>query len=125
MKVLIGAVAALLFAAVCWPQPASAQGVPRGSYLRSCGGVYMDGDTLIATCRRADGYEQQTALRGVHRCVGDIGNRNGHLTCSRGGEPGPPPPGYGGPAYGSPGYGGAPYGSPGYGGAPYGSPGYR
>src|SRR5437764_924168 len=88
MKVVIGAVAALLFAAVCWPQPASAQGVPRGSYLRSCGGVYMDGDTLIATCRRADGYEQQTALRGVHRCVGDIGNGNGDLTSRRGGEEG-------------------------------------
>src|SRR5207248_9998810 len=48
--------AILLLAGACWPLSASAQGVPRGSYLRTCENVYIRGDTLIATCRRADGY---------------------------------------------------------------------
>ena len=70
-------VAVLLLAGACWPLSASAQGVPRGSYLRTCENVYIRGDTLIATCRRADGYARQSALPAVQSCVGDIGNRNG------------------------------------------------
>src|SRR5260370_9374603 len=97
----------------------------------------MQGDSLVAPCRRADGREERSALAGVRRCVGDIGNNNGVLQCSvqgggvargqvmaepgRGREPGPgygrePGPGYGrepgpGPAAG-PGYRQPAYGSP-------------
>ena len=61
----------------------------------------MRGDNLIAVCRRADGGEQRTSLADVYRCVGDIGNMNGNLTCNYGGAAAPPPPGYGPPrAYG-------------------------
>jgi hypothetical protein len=116
----IGALAGLLLAAVCWPQLASAQNVPPGSYLRSCGEVYVRGDTLVATCRRADGNAERTSLRAVQRCVGDIGNMNGRLTCSYAGAPTPPQPYYGEPRGGAPDYGG--YAPPSYGG--YAPPGY-
>ena len=51
---LIGVLLVGLLAGLCWPQPASAQDLPPGSYLGSCRNVYLQGDTLIATCRRAD-----------------------------------------------------------------------
>jgi len=116
----IGALAGLLLAAVCWPQSASAQNVPPGSYLRSCGEVYVRGDTLVATCRRADGNAERTSLRAVEGCVGDMGNMNGRLTCSYAGAPAPPQPYYGEPRGGAPDYGG--YAPPSYGG--YAPPGY-
>ncbi len=129
MKIAWEALAALLLAGIGWASPAHAQGMPQGSYLRSCTNAAMQGDSLIATCRRADGREERSALAGVRRCVGDIGNNNGVLQCSvqgggtmrgqvmaepgRGREPGP---GYGrepgpGPAAG-PGYGRPAYGAP-------------
>ena len=49
MKSVGALLAGLLLAGSCWPQSASAQGVPPGSYLRSCGGVHLQGDTLVAT----------------------------------------------------------------------------
>jgi len=102
MKTRIGILGGLLLAALCWVEPAAAQGLPQGSYLRSCNGVSLQGDNLIATCRRADGREQRTSLAGVHRCVGDIGNMNGNLSCNYGGGAAPPAPAYGPPprAYG-------------------------
>jgi hypothetical protein len=115
----IAALAGLLLAAVCW-QSASAQNVPPGTYLRSCGEVHMRGDTLVATCRRADGSPERASLPAVQRCVGDIGNMNGRLTCNYAGAPAAPQPYYGGPRGGAPDYGG--YAPPSYGG--YGPPGY-
>ena len=97
-------VAVLLLAGACWPLSASAQGVPRGSYLRTCENVYIRGDTLIATCRRADGYARQSALPAVQSCVGDIGNRNGTLTCNYARGPARQEPYYAGPGA-APGYG--------------------
>ena len=92
-KVASGAIAVLVLGVAGTP-PAHAQGVPQGSYLQSCNRVGVRGDTLYATCRRVDGYPQQTSLPDVSRCVGDIGNNNGNLTCAyRGGRP----PRYGGP----------------------------
>ena len=64
MKSVGALLAGLLLAGLCWPQSASAQGVPRGSYLRSCGEVYLQGDTLVATCQRADGYAERTLTAG-------------------------------------------------------------
>jgi hypothetical protein len=57
MKTIELVLGGLLVAAAYWVQPASAQGVPPGSYLRSCGNAYLQGDTLIATCRRMDGVD--------------------------------------------------------------------
>jgi len=90
--------------------PAYAQALPPGSYQQSCGNIGMQGTTLIATCRAADGQSVQTALN-VANCVGDIGNNNGQLQCNGGQPPAYPgtgyPSGYGaaGPGYASPGYG--------------------
>src|SRR5260370_23932159 len=116
MKIASGALAALLLAGIGWSPPAHAQGMPQGSYLQSCTNAAMQGDSLVATCRRADGREERSALAGVRRCAGDVWNNNGIPPCSgqgggvargqvmaepgRGREPGP---GYGrepGPGYG-------------------------
>src|SRR5437763_9286807 len=84
MKTIGTVLGGLLVAAACWAQPASAQGVPPGSYQRSCGEAYLQRDTLIATCRRVDGYAQQSSLPAVRSCVRDIGNANGNFTCTLG-----------------------------------------
>src|SRR5947207_15936727 len=96
MKFAIAAAAGVLLAGMGWLQPAAAQGLPQGSYLRSCTGAGLHGDTLVATCRRPDGREQRSSLADVRRCVGDIGNNNGNLHCSCGGGQAGPGPGYGG-----------------------------
>ena len=83
MKTALGAFAAVLLAGTMCTQPAHAQSVPQGSYLDSCTHVGMDRDRLVADCRRADGGWHRTVLD-VNRCVGDIGNLNGQLTCNRG-----------------------------------------
>src|SRR5262249_16506040 len=107
-----------------------------------CNNVSVQGDSLVASCRRADGREDRTSLAGFRRCVGDIGNSNGMLQCSTAGGgqlhgqvmagPGPGPgPGPGDrEGYPAPGYGAAPapvYGAapaPVYGAAPAPGPGY-
>ena len=114
MKIAFGA---LLLAGIAWSAPAPAQGVPQGSYLQSCRDMGVQGDTLFATCRTADGRGQQAQLPSVSRCVGDIGNNNGMLQCNyAGGQPAygqaPQPYGQAPPPYGQappPGYG---YGPP-------------
>lgn len=91
MKTIMGALAGVVLSGLAVIQPAAAQGLPQGSYLRSCMGAALRGDTLVATCQRADGREQRTSLPDVRRCVGDIGNNNGNLQCNYGGgraEPG-------------------------------------
>lgn len=100
MKITGTVVAGLVLVGLCWPQPATAQGVPPGSYLRTCENAYLQGDALIATCRRIDGYAQQSSLPAVQSCVGDIGNSNGNLTCSYAGGPAPAPYYDGAPGYG-------------------------
>ena len=86
MKIASPGLAALLFAATFWSPAAHAQGMPQGSYLQSCSNAAMEGDALVATCRRVDGREQRSMLAAVRRCVGDIGNNNGILQCgARGG----------------------------------------
>src|SRR5689334_23742967 len=95
----------LLLAGSVWMQPAAAQGLPQGSYLGSCAGAALRGDTLVASCRRADGREQRTSLPDVRRCVGDIGNNNGNLQCNYAGGRAGPGPGYEERRYGEPGYG--------------------
>jgi hypothetical protein len=72
--------AAMLLSAVA--APAHAQGVPPGSYLRSCQNVETQGDRLVADCRRTDGSWGRTALGDADRCVGGIANMDGRLTCN-------------------------------------------
>ena len=67
MKTGIGILGGLLLALLCGAGPAAAQGLPQGSYLRSCVDASLRGDNLIAVCRRPDGREQRTSLAGVHR----------------------------------------------------------
>ena len=120
MTRVTAALTGVLLAGMAFIQSAAAQGLPQGSYLRSCMGAALRGDTLVATCRRADGREQRTSLPDVRRCVGDIGNNNGNLQCSYAGGPGGPPPGYGERGYGERGYGERGYGERGYGERRYG-----
>ena len=82
MKSMLGALTAFLLAGAICTQPAHAQRVPQGSYLNSCRQVGMEGDRLFADCRRMDGSWERTALY-VGRCVSDISNSNGQLTCDR------------------------------------------
>jgi len=123
MKTIVAALAGVLLGGMVLAQPAAAQGLPQGTYLRSCNGVMLRGDTLVATCRTPDGREQRTSLADVRRCVGDIGNNNGNLQCNYAGGRAGPGPGerrYGEPGYGErrgePGYGERRYGETGYGG---------
>jgi hypothetical protein len=85
MKIVSGMLAAAVLAGLGWSMPAQAQGLPHGSYLSSCTDARIEGDTLIARCRKADGREERSALADVRRCVGDIGNNNGSLSCNMGG----------------------------------------
>jgi hypothetical protein len=97
---------------------ADAQGLPPGSYQQSCRDFRMQGGTLTAVCRRANGRGDHLTALDVTHCVGDIGNNNGQLVCN-GGRPAasvPPPlreaqttpypaPGYSPPpGYPTPGY---------------------
>jgi len=123
VKTTSRAVAAVLFAVVGGAASVQAQGIPPGSYTRSCSNIAVQGDTLLASCRRADGGEDRSALAGFRRCAGDIGNNNGVLQCSAGGGvlrgqvmaapgrgPGPGPGPVAGPGNGPPPYGAPPPG---------------
>ena len=118
MKIVIGTLAAALVVGISYGQPAQARGTPPGSYLNSCTAVRMEGGSLVATCRRANGGERRTTLSDARSCVGGIDNVNGELRCNRAG--GAPQTGYGasgpGPGGGTPpaGYGASGPG-PGYG----------
>jgi CVNH domain len=100
---------------------AYAQGLPPGSYQQSCRDFRMQGGTLTAVCRRANGRGDQLTALNVTHCTGDIGNNNGQLVCNGGrpAAPAPPPsreaqaPAYPGPGYApQPGYPTPGYGSP-------------
>jgi hypothetical protein len=142
-------VASLILGGGAFGGPAArAQGLPQGSYQRSCEQIHWAGTTLVAECKQADGRKTGTGLANANKCVGDIGNNNGQLQCNYaagtpsqqqqrptgqqqqnygnqqnyGGQQG-----YGQPGYGDQqGYGGQQgYGQPGYGGGSgYGQPGY-
>ena len=97
---------------------AYAQAPPPGSYQQSCRDIRMQGSTLIAVCRRANGRGDQPTALNVAHCVGDIGNNNGQLICNGGQSVAlPPQPRQGSaPPYLGPGYTPAPgYPAPGYG----------
>jgi hypothetical protein len=77
----------------------------------------MQGGTLTAVCRRANGRGDQLTALNVTHCVGDIGNNNGQLVCNGGrpATPAPPPRQAETPPYQGPGYAPQPgYPTPGY-----------
>jgi len=84
MKIVSTGLAVMVLAGLGWAAPTQAQGLPQGTYLDSCTGAHVEGDTLVAHCRTPDGREERSALAGFHRCIGDIGNRNGSLQCDFG-----------------------------------------
>ena len=67
--------------------PAKAESVPSGSYLTSCTAVRMDGRTLRAVCRAANGQQVANELHEVDNCRNDIVNENGRLVCKLGTQP--------------------------------------
>lgn len=87
--------ACMAFAVAMAAGAASAQGVPDGSYLETCGNARMRGDTLSATCETRNGRAVQSSLRNAMDCSGGIENANGRLVCS----------GQGGASYGGDRYG--------------------
>ena len=85
MQISFAAFSALLLTGSMFLQLAHAQSVPPGSYRASCcTDIRVEDRTLTAVCRIADGREQTTSLTDVNRCVGDIGNDDGALTCGHG-----------------------------------------
>ena len=83
-QISFAAFAVLLLTDSMFLQLAHAQSVPTGSYRASCTDIRVEDRTLTAVCRIADGREQTTSLTDINRCVGDIGNDNGALTCGHG-----------------------------------------
>jgi hypothetical protein len=63
---------------------ANAQGLPQGSYLDTCDGARVQGMSLVAQCRDVTGIERSSALINFNRCVGDIANNDGALSCNFG-----------------------------------------
>src|SRR4030088_2255083 len=82
MKTIQVLLARLILAGLGWPRSASAQAVPPGSYLDTCGNAYLRGDTLVATCPSVDGYAERTSLPAVQSCVGNLGDMSGRRACS-------------------------------------------
>ena len=116
MKIVAGLFGAAALAGLA--VAANAQGLPPGSYQQSCRDFRMQGGTLTAVCRRANGRGDQLTALNVTHCVGDIGNNNGQLVCN-GGQPAPVPPPLRqaqSPVYPAPGYAPPPggYPAPGY-----------
>jgi hypothetical protein len=60
---------------------------PPGTYLETCTAAAVAGDTLTATCKRADGSEQPASLDNYQDCKGDIWNNDGTLGCPQGNIP--------------------------------------
>jgi Ni/Co efflux regulator RcnB len=54
---------------------------PRGSYVRSCRDIRLEGDTLRASCQRGDSRWRDTSFRHAASCRGELFNDNGRLRC--------------------------------------------
>jgi CVNH domain len=63
---------------------------PPGTYTRSCSEISVNNGTLHANCRDSAGGVHPTQLANFARCVGDISNFDGELTCAMGQGPLPP-----------------------------------
>jgi hypothetical protein len=70
-----------LLAGISVVRPASAQGLPPGSYAQTCFNVQVIDGTLLANCRRINGSVRPTSLPHAYHCHGDISNQDGRLIC--------------------------------------------
>jgi CVNH domain-containing protein len=74
---LIAGTASLLSLAAA---PAHAQGIPGGSYARTCTNIQTYGGQLTAECQRMDGGWDRSSVD-LGRCAGGVANTDGRLTC--------------------------------------------
>lgn len=66
----------------------SAQDIPPGSYQATCRDIKMHhNDRLQAKCKTSQGSWINTSLDSADRCVGDITNIEGQLTCNKNSAP--------------------------------------
>jgi CVNH domain len=56
--------------------------VPTGSYQQSCTSIQVNGTSLTASCNPITGDADFSTIADYTKCVGDIANFNGTLTCS-------------------------------------------
>lgn len=63
--------------------PAQAQGIPGGSYARTCTNIHVQGGQLTADCKRMDGSWDRSSVS-LQRCGGGVSNMDGRLTCGGG-----------------------------------------
>lgn len=54
---------------------------PRGSFVRTCRDIRMEGNNLRASCQKNDSRWRDTTLRNGNSCQGQVINDNGHLRC--------------------------------------------
>ena len=59
------------------------EGPPAGPYTKTCRDIRLRGSTLQATCQNGDGQWNETSLRNVRKCDGEIINADGELRCRR------------------------------------------
>ena len=84
-RLLISLLAGLGLAATALA-PASAQGIPSGSYQQSCTNIRVRGDQLSARCTNPQGAVVRSTIA-INSCRnGDIVNSNGQLACNRTGN---------------------------------------
>jgi hypothetical protein len=65
----------------------AAQDIPPGSYTATCRNIKVKHDKLQAKCQTSQGNWVKTSLNDVDRCIGDITNVEGQLTCNQNGQP--------------------------------------
>ena len=58
-------------------------GPPAGPYTKTCRDIRLRGSTLQAACQNGDGQWNETSLRNVRKCDGEIINADGELRCRR------------------------------------------
>jgi hypothetical protein len=74
---------ALMFFAILTAVSGAAQDIPQGSYQQTCRNIRVRGNTLSAKCQTSGGNWVRASLGDADRCVGDITNVEGQLTCNR------------------------------------------
>jgi hypothetical protein len=84
-RLLVSLIAGLGLAATALA-PASAQGIPSGSYQQSCTNIRVRGDQLTARCTNPQGVAVRSSIA-LNSCRGgDIVNSNGQLACNNNGN---------------------------------------
>jgi hypothetical protein len=54
---------------------------PRGSFVRTCRDIRMEGNTMRASCQKNDSRWRDTSLKNAYSCQGQVINDNGRLRC--------------------------------------------